>query len=506
MSTSLKSAVFSIASGKVAFILIGFIFTPILVRLLGPELYGRYAVVLSTFAFANFILTSGTNDAVRKYISERDDPAWQEAVFGTLLRVALGLAALIALAFILGASTGAVERIFGREYIILFYLLAFHAIGRQAYEFPIRAVMGLQLERYSEPVKVLRRLLASTLALFAAYLGYGVAGILVGEIITSFVFAFILVGILNHYFDIRSAISASAEIVPKIQVYSYTLSTIVFFGLLMSLYHVDILILQTFEVEETVGYYRGALTIAETVWFVPTALQMALLQRVSHLWREGGLNEIQQHATVTTRFSVAFTLLVIMGIAALSEDFVTLYLGADFQPAILPLLLLLPGVLGFAAARPTIAINQARQSLRPLIAATGGCALVNFAFNLLLIPSYGMIGAAIATSIGYGSLVVFQSIIARMMGYSPLHDLRILPIGASGIIAGIPIFGLASALPSLLALAVVPPLGFIVYLVTSISMGVFTVDEFSPLIENLPERASEPALRAINRIPKFYSE
>lgn len=73
MARSMLAGFLSILSGKVGTAVIGAGFTPLLVRFLGPSEYGRYAVILSTFAFANIVMTSGTNDAIRKFISERDD-------------------------------------------------------------------------------------------------------------------------------------------------------------------------------------------------------------------------------------------------------------------------------------------------------------------------------------------------------------------------------------------------------------------------------------------------
>ncbi|GAB7119119.1 hypothetical protein JCM9743_15820 [Natrinema sp. JCM 9743] len=61
---------------------------------------------------------------------------------------------------------------------------------------------------------------------------------------------------------------------------------------------------------------------------------------------------------------------------------VPIYFGAEAEPAITPLLLLLPGALGFALARPILAISQGEGTLRYPVAATGGAALLNLGLNL----------------------------------------------------------------------------------------------------------------------------
>lgn len=505
MARSLVSGFLSIAGGRVAILLAGIIFTPLLVRILGPASYGRYALILSVFAFANFIMGSGTNDAIRKFISEQDNAEWQIAVFGFIARLAAGLGLFVSVSLTLGAATGVVERIFGSEYVVLFYILAVYSLSRQGMDFLIKALMGLKLENYSEPIKVLQRALFVTSALTAAYLGYGVAGVLVAQIATA-TFAFLIaLFVLSHRLDITSSLTNPQVPLPRKTIYSYTTSTVIFFGLLMSLYHVDVLILQQYESEQTVGYYKGALVIAETLWIIPGSLQLALLQRTSNLWDDGKLNAIQRRASATTRFSLGFTVLVVLGMAALADAFVPLYLGEDFRPTVTPLLLLLPGVIGFATARPSLAINQARRSLRPLIAATAGCAAVNLTLNLLLIPQYGMVGAAVATSIGYGSLVVFQALAARLLGYSPFADARLLRIGIVATISSIPIFGLASILPPRISLLIVPLVGFAVYSITAISTGVVSSNEINSILSRLPQSVERKLGSVIDAIPRFYS-
>ncbi|WP_306058651.1 oligosaccharide flippase family protein [Natronococcus wangiae] len=506
MATSLKSAIFSAFLSKTTILLLSVLFTPLLVRLLGPTRYGQYAVVVSVYAVVSTFTTDGTAEALRKYISENPDERWQTAVLSAVFRPAVGLSLVAAVGFVLAARTGLAARAFGDPFTSLFYLLGAYAVARQLRIHVMWALMGLQLESKSEPLRVLRKLLFVTLSLGLVYLGFGVEGVLVADIVTNAIVSAVGFLFLARELPLRPGTSAPHPELPKRQFAEYSVHY-VFFGLfLMSLYHVDVLLLQTWRAEEIVGYYRGALAIAEVLWLAPFAVQFALIQRVSQDWRKGNIDAIQQTAARVTNYVFLFTTLLSLGIAALAADFVPLYLGDSFSPAIVPLLLLLPGVLGFAVARPALAINQGRRSLRPLIAATGACSLVNLVLNLLLIPPYGMAGAAVATSIGYGSLVVFQSIAARRLGYEPLTGIRprptLLTIGATAIV----IFPLARIISSsVLALVVVPPLGAIVYATALISTGAVTREELAAVLEGIdpiPDRFQRGVVSMVDRIPK----
>jgi O-antigen/teichoic acid export membrane protein len=176
-----------------------------------------------------------------------------------------------------------------------------------------------------------------------------------------------------------------------------------------------------------------------------------------------------------------------IGLAALADDFVPIYYGPEFDAAVLPLLLLLPGVLGFALARPIFAIGQGKGQLQTLIAATGTASLINLVLNAVLIPQYGMLGAAVATSVGYGSMLVLHVIAAQRIGFNPLSDLRIKRTIIVALVSGGMIFGLSSVIrSSVLSLIIVPPIGFLVYSSLSLRFSVISPEEAQPVIQRLP--------------------
>jgi O-antigen/teichoic acid export membrane protein len=107
-----------------------------------------------------------------------------------------------------------------------------------------------------------------------------------------------------------------------------------------------------------------------------------------------------------------------VGLAVLADSFGPPYYGADFSVAVLPLILLLPGD-DRLRRRPLQATSQGSGRLRVLIVATGVAAGMNLVLNGLLIPLYGMTGAAVAT--GAVGLDELQELLERFSG--PLGSL-----------------------------------------------------------------------------------
>jgi O-antigen/teichoic acid export membrane protein len=206
------------------------------------------------------------------------------------------------------------------------------------------------------------------------------------------------------------------------------------------------------------------------------------------MWSNEEADRITSLISKTTRYNISLTLLLVIGLGALAGDFIPLYFGEEFTPATSYLLLLLPGALGFAIARPIFAIGQGKGSLRILVLATGISAVLNILLNLVLIPRYGATGAAVATSISYGSMIVFHIISARKIGFNPLRDARLTRISAVALLSAPVIFGLGRVIDSsIISLIIVPPIGFLVYSILTVKLKVIPMSELMELVEEIPE-------------------
>lgn len=488
MSVRILRGFISILGSKIVKLFITILVTPVLVRLLGSSKYGDYAFLLSILGITMIFVNSGIFDGTRKYIAEdRQRPDWEENVFGFYLRVAGVLAALAASTFFLFSWLGVSLRLFDPGFVVYFYLLAGLIISRQSYSVARGGLMGLGLEDRSEPLGILNKVLFSIFGLSLAYVGFGLTGVLVGHLVASLAVSLLAFILLFRRLDIRAVFSRVPHGFPKWELLSFNGLDLLLILLTASLYHVDVLLLRPIAGSQSTGYYRAALVVAEFVWFVPHALQMVLLHTSSELWSIDRADRITTLISRVTRYNLSFVLLLVIGLTALAEDFVTLYFGPEFEPAVLPLLLLLPGALGFALAHPIFAVGQGKGELRVLVMATGTAAFTNICLNILFIPRYGTTGAAVATSISYGSMLVLHVLAARRMGFDPINDLRLPKIATVAMITAPVIFSISTAIDSpLVSLLIVPPVGFLIYTTLTLELGVISVEEFDGFSEYIP--------------------
>ena len=489
MNRSIASGVFSVVSAKVIVLVVTAVSTPLLYRFLGASAFGDYAFLLSVFAIYMIFVSSGITDGVRKFLAEdRNAANWSEHVVGFYFRLAIGLAAVGSLLLVAAAQFGIVALAFGDELTIYFYALAVLVLTAQFRDYARKTLMGFGLERYSEPLKVLDKLGFVVVAIPLVYVGYGVMGALAGHLFASALVAAVGLVLVHRRISLSCLFSRPTKRFPRAEMLTFNSMSIVLVFLLMSLYHIDIVMLQRFAESSDVGNYRAALTLAEFLWFVPLALQTVYVHSTSELWSNNRHREITELASRTTRYTFLLTAVMAVGLAALADIAVPLYFGSEAEPAVTPLLLLLPGALGFALARPILAVSQGNGTLRYPVAATGTAAVINVVLNAALIPRYGMHGAAIATSVGYGTMFAFHCWSARLVGFNPLADARLGQVTVTTVLAAIPIVALSMAIPNqLLALAVVPPVGFVIFLVFALLAGALDPAEPFEILAAFPD-------------------
>jgi O-antigen/teichoic acid export membrane protein len=482
---SIGRAFLSIFGAKLTTSVISILSLPLVVRLLGSDGYGDYAFLMSVFSLLMILVSSGVTEGVQKFVAEqREDPHWRRGVVGFYLRLALVLAGLGAIGVGLVAASGVVSTL-GPDYVAYFYLLAGFVVTAQMRSFTRRALMGLGMERYSEPLRVVEKLVWLGLGLALAAVGYGVAAFLVSNVVAAAVVAVVGFGVVRKRIPLRKALRTRT--VSRRELLSFNILNILLVVMMMSLFHVDVVMVRLLAGDSEAGHYKAALALAEYLWFVPLALQSLLLHSASELWSNDRVDRITDLASRLTRYVLLLTVLMGCGIYALADRFVPLYFGESFTAAIDPLILLLPGVLGFALARPLFAINQSTGRLVPVIAATGTSAVLNVVCNALFIPSFGIVGAAMATSLGYGSMFLFHAACARWFGYDPLEDVRPLAVLATVVVGGGAIVIVEPLISSdLLALAVVPVAGALLYTAVAVLTGAVDVAELRVAVGELP--------------------
>jgi O-antigen/teichoic acid export membrane protein len=189
-------------------------------------------------------------------------------------------------------------------------------------------------------------------------------------------------------------------------------------------YRSDIFLVSYFIGATQVGFYSIAVGIAEMVWMIPSSIQTILFPVVA----SSGPGESKETTGTLLRHTLLVTLLACVGLAVFGRWAIVILYGSAFLPSFMPLLILLPGIM--AVSLTSISAAYLAGIGKPIFAMYASLASLglNIGLNLLFIPEWGIVGAALATSISYslGFFIVFFFFL-KLSGGKPRDILLVKP-------------------------------------------------------------------------------
>ncbi|QLL44316.1 oligosaccharide flippase family protein [Sulfitobacter pontiacus] len=164
-------------------------------------------------------------------------------------------------------------------------------------------------------------------------------------------------------------------------------------------YRMDIFLVNLFVGPAGAGLYSIAVRLVEQLWIISQAVSTVLLPRLAAMMGNDAGRRVL--TPVMARFVLWGTMLAAGMLAAVATPLIEGLFGAKFRGATPALMILLPGVVMISCGRVLANDLAARGLVGVNLALAIGVLVVNLIGNLLLIPEYGILGAALATTIAY---------------------------------------------------------------------------------------------------------
>jgi len=161
-------------------------------------------------------------------------------------------------------------------------------------------------------------------------------------------------------------------------------------------YRLDLFLVNFYLGVFDVGLYAAAVSIGELLWHLPSALSLTLFPRAAGLSSEESALFSAKILRISMAISLAGSILLI-----LTGKFLLLIYGKPFREGYPALVLLLPGIFSFGIAKIAISFLHGRG--KPLYGTylTLFSLIFTVIFDILLIPLWGIKGAAVASSFVY---------------------------------------------------------------------------------------------------------
>lgn len=397
--TSRLSGALLLSSAQAVLLGLGYITHILVGKLGGPSLYGVFGVVLSFMTILNMLMTLGIPIAVSREVAQ--DEANSGAILKTALLGQFGLSLILSFCTIIFSKT--IASVLGDASLSPF--IAFTAVI-----YPLTAVYsvitnyfnGLHAFALQATIVLLYSFakLAGSVGLLVPFRVYGaLSGFAVGGAIASIIgLPFVFKATKKHFqkpFPLGNLLTFAGAVV----------GTSIALQILMS---TDLFLVKRFLHDDTLaGYYNAASTLSRIPYFILQALGFIFLPSIARLMKE---NETMARDFIREIFRYLYLLLLPITVlaAATSKSLVHLFYSKVYEPASQPLTLLMIalGLLSAFYLLSTIAAG-ANKARVPLIIAWLMLPL-DISLGSLLIPRFGLEGAALSTIITAGIGTTFM--------------------------------------------------------------------------------------------------
>ncbi|MBU8752324.1 lipopolysaccharide biosynthesis protein [Priestia megaterium] len=387
---------------------IGLLTVPILTRVVTPEDMGKYSLfdTISQLAYAMVIL--GLDQSFIRFYNEENEKGKSK-----LLRICtiistfvLIIIALIGMIFYKKIS----YFIVGKESFTIYILLVFQVFLLVLYRFTTSQIRMSQKAFLFSFLQTLQRLCF----IIVAYLFF---------LKTSTNYFILICGcILSYLVTIIWGILSERKIwrMHSTQKMQSSLRDILIYGIpfiftsaLTWLFQsIDKIMINAYWDYYEVGIYSGAMNIVKLLNIFQSAFVISWVPLV-YEYRKKNPNDTSFY--VIANRIVSYIMIMLATILILFKDVIIKFLGSEYSQAvgIFPFLLLMP-IMYTISETTSLGINFSKKTYYHVII-SAVAAICNILLNVILVPKYGAIGAAIATGISYFVFFILRTIISNKL-------------------------------------------------------------------------------------------
>ena len=226
----------------------------------------------------------------------------------------------------------------------------------------------------------------------------GIKALALGYILSTLFVGIILIKPFLNVFPSRENIVEFWPLFKKLILFGLPVILTAVGGELISYF--DTFALTYFRSLEEVGIYQVIMPTATMVLMLGRSLAITIYPMISEYWAKKQYYVVQNGLRLFYKLVPWMIIPLIIGIF-LVRPFLGFFFGASYLPGVLALQILLVGVFFYFVAmintHALAAIGLPKENAKLIL--TGG--LINVVLNIILIPTFGIEGAAFATAIAY---------------------------------------------------------------------------------------------------------
>lgn len=391
--------IISTFSYKLVIAVVTFTASVFISRTLGPELQGKYSLIILFVTMIFNLGNMGIGVAANYFPAKKGCNL--KIILNNLLFVSIILSVVIFFAAVLIRAT--TRKYFLPDIADGIIYLALLAIPIRMIQLVIESfLLGLKNYKFYNIVFLIK---ISLKLIFIIIFYFSIKNLLLAYVSAYIISQFLVFPILDK------KIKKITDITP-LKLIDYSVIKKIFrFGIFNHLsnlimlleFKIDIFLINFFSNPLNVGYYYISVIVSEISSVFSSAVNLVLFPKIAELNNKKKIEKIKNFGIFSSLFfSFCFSLMIFF----LASPFIKLFFGQAFAPAV-PTLKIMPFVTFFSNIKKIILSNLSAQNLIHLANPINILTLIlNIALNIYLIPRYGIIGAAYASLTSYAVSVL----------------------------------------------------------------------------------------------------
>lgn len=456
--------------------LIDFAFAMLMLRILAPEMAGRYTFAVLFIGYFDILVRFGLGTLLTREVAKDRRHGNRYLSTVTILRGLLWLTSLPLMTIVI-----LVYAFFGQMTPDIVAAIALFAIGMMLSNLAdgFSAVFNAyEKMEYPAAISTVTAVTRVSLGALVLLMGRGFVGLAGVSIAANLVSAAAL-GLLMVRHCFRPHFEWDRQTGKWMLGTSFPLMINLMLATIF--FRIDVLLLKPMKGDTVVGYYSAALKYVDGLLIIPQYFTLAIFPLMSR-YAATSRDSLMRAYVLSLRLLLIVALPIAAAMPFIAEGLIMLLGGSEYLPESMIALQIIIWFLPFSFVNSVtqyvlIAIDQQRFLTRAFLIGV----VFNITANLLVIPAYSYQGAAVVTILSELVLLVpFYYAVRKHLGPLPWISLFWQPTLASAVMAGV--MWLLRDLPWLLLI----PVGGVVYLVVLALVGAFRQPDMDLLGRLLP--------------------
>lgn len=411
-------------------------------QLYGTDIFGIYLTANMLIEIIISLLTNGFKDGTLIYVSKHSDSADEKPLLYRALSNAivwsLGLGFVFWFGFLFFSKPLLLyfyEDTYAEQLIPVLSLMSF-ALPLMAFDrLVVAATQGLKIMKFEALINGgLRPFLLLCGASAFYWVNQTAVGIGYGYLLTQLIIGIYALFVYRNYFSFKELWGAIKQFQLHTELVQFSVPQSLNTTLNRFITGMDVLMLPALGATPLqVGIYGTGTSIIREIRQIKLAFSAPFNPHVVKYIRDNDFKGLSDAYTLTTRYITLVTIPVIAIIAASAHFLINLISSVPVDNALFMLYLLpVPYLYNNFSLAGNIVVMSGKSFL--VLVNSSLVALLNFVLNLALIPEYGLIGAATASSIAVGIVTFLEVVEARRFVGAKLQFRKIFWLHILGIL------------------------------------------------------------------------